>query len=257
MKLKYTDIIKPLSAYHIGPIRKPFTATPTASLATEVNIPYNLTIESYSRLAIQDSLYSIGSFSYCLSSMPMWVSIGRYCSIAAGVSVLGPRHPHERISSSPFTYDRKFSEIHSELDELGLFSPIPYTGNGKYGISIGNDVWIGESVTFAGSVTIGDGAIVAGNSHVVKDVAPYTIVGGNPAKFIRPRFDSESLISELLELKWWRYKFFDFHGLNLENPHEFVEQLKNMQAGGAIHEYAAPKVTRQELLKATSSTASS
>jgi virginiamycin A acetyltransferase len=72
----------------------------------------------------------------------------------------------------------------------------------KGDIHIGNDVWIGYNATIMAGVTIGDGAIIATNSTVVKDVAPYSVVGGNPAQEIRKRFPEE-VIAKLLELKWW------------------------------------------------------
>jgi virginiamycin A acetyltransferase len=72
----------------------------------------------------------------------------------------------------------------------------------KGDISIGNDVWMGYKATIMAGVTIGDGAIIATNATVVKDVPPYTIVGGNPAREIRRRFD-EATIASLLELRWW------------------------------------------------------
>lgn len=245
---KYAAIptITALAQHKIGIWRKPATATPTAVPSKEIIIPFNFAIEPHCRLAVHDNLYSAGSFTYCMSSMPVSVSIGRYCSIATGVRVLGPRHPHERISSSPFTYDRKFFEIHSELDGEETFSPTPYKGTGKYGITIGNDVWIGEGVTIAGSVKIGDGAVVAGNSHIVKDVEPYTIVGGNPAKFIKMRFESESLLDELKEIQWWKYKFLDFGGFDLENPEIFVSQLKQKVSEGSIIEYSPKKIRLQD-----------
>ena len=71
-------------------------------------------------------------------------------------------------------------------------------------VDIGNDVWIGEHVTIMSGVTIGDGAVIATNSHVVKNVAPYSIVGGNPAKLIKYRFTEEQ-IQKLLEIKWWNW----------------------------------------------------
>ena len=67
---------------------------------------------------------------------------------------------------------------------------------------IGNDVWIADNVTIMSGVHIGDGAVIANNSHVCKDVAPYTIVGGNPAKLIKKRFKEEQ-IEKLMEIKWW------------------------------------------------------
>jgi virginiamycin A acetyltransferase len=72
----------------------------------------------------------------------------------------------------------------------------------KGDIVIGNDVWIGYNATIGAGVTIGDGAIIATNATVVKDVAPYTIVGGNPARAIKRRFP-EQTIEQLLELRWW------------------------------------------------------
>ena len=77
----------------------------------------------------------------------------------------------------------------------------PQKGN----INIGNDVWIGYNATIMAGVTIGDGAIIATNSTVVKDVEPYSIVGGNPANLIRKRF-AEGKIEQLLKLKWWDWE---------------------------------------------------
>jgi len=82
---------------------------------------------------------------------------------------------------------------------------VRYTGTKiprKKDISIGNDVWIGDHVTIMGGITIGDGAIIANNSHVVKNVEPYSIVGGNPARLIKYRFTEEQ-INKLLTIRWW------------------------------------------------------
>ena len=74
----------------------------------------------------------------------------------------------------------------------------------KGDVIIGNDVWIADNVTIMSGVTIGDGSVIACNSHVVKDVEPYTLVGGNPAKFIKYRFTKEQ-IEKLLQIKWWEW----------------------------------------------------
>lgn len=71
-------------------------------------------------------------------------------------------------------------------------------------ITIGNDVWIGSGATIMSGVTVGDGAVIGANSHVVKDVEPYTIVAGNPARMIKQRFESE-IIELLLEWRWWEF----------------------------------------------------
>ncbi|MFK7810812.1 MAG: CatB-related O-acetyltransferase [Saprospiraceae bacterium] len=122
------------------------------------------------------------------------LTIGKFCMIASGVTFImnGANHLTEAISAYPFSI---FGEGWSDAMEGKSF---PNKGD----TTIGNDVWIGYNATIMAGVTIGDGAIIASNSTVTKDVAPYTIVGGNPAKLIRQRF-SETEITRLLELRWW------------------------------------------------------
>lgn len=120
--------------------------------------------------------------------------IGKFCMIASGVSFImnGANHLTQSISSYPFAI---FGGAWSDAME-GKSYPV------KGDTVIGNDVWIGHNATIMPGVKIGDGAIIASNATVVRDVDPYTIVGGNPAKEIRKRFSSEE-IEHLLNLKWW------------------------------------------------------
>lgn len=120
--------------------------------------------------------------------------IGKFCMIASGVSFImnGGNHLTEAISSYPFSV---FGNGWEHAMEGKSF---PNKGN----VTVGNDVWIGHNATIMAGVTIGDGAIIATNSTVVSDVAPYSIVGGNPAKEIKKRFP-EATIKRLLDLKWW------------------------------------------------------
>jgi virginiamycin A acetyltransferase len=123
--------------------------------------------------------------------------IGRFCAIATGVKFImnGANHKLDGISTYPFPIfgEGWESEMHQLLD-------LPSRGD----TVVGNDVWIGyESVIMPG-VTIGDGAIIAAKSVVVKDVPAYAIVGGNPAQVIRQRF-SEAEIVKLLEISWWNW----------------------------------------------------
>ncbi|OMP30055.1 CatB-related O-acetyltransferase [Mangrovimonas sp. DI 80] len=122
--------------------------------------------------------------------------IGKFCMIASGVSFImnGANHLTNSISSYPFAI---FGNGWEKAMEGKTY---PYKGD----VIIGNDVWIGHNATIMAGVTIGDGAIIGTNSTVVKDVAPYSIVGGNPAKEIRKRFD-ENTIKKLLELQWWHW----------------------------------------------------
>jgi acetyltransferase-like isoleucine patch superfamily enzyme len=117
--------------------------------------------------------------------------IGKYCSIADEVHIfLGGNHDISRITTYPFG-------VGAEL--IGPRSGHPLS-NGN--IVIGNDVWIGSHASIMSGVHIGDGAVIAAFSHVVKSVQPYEVVGGNPARHIKYRF-TERQIEELLEIKWW------------------------------------------------------
>jgi virginiamycin A acetyltransferase len=120
--------------------------------------------------------------------------IGKFCMIASDVKFImnGANHLTESISSYPFAIFGNGWE--HAMD--GKHYP------NKGDVNIANDVWLGYNATIMAGVSIGDGAIIATNSTVVKDVAPYSIVGGNPAKEIKKRF-SESDINTLLKLKWW------------------------------------------------------
>ena len=120
--------------------------------------------------------------------------IGKFCMIASGVKFImnGANHLTDSLSTYPFAIFAKGWEKAME----GKAYP------NKGDIILGNDVWIGHNATIMAGVKIGDGAIIATNSTVVKDVEPYSIVGGNPAKEIKKRFPDKT-IDKLLKLKWW------------------------------------------------------
>lgn len=120
--------------------------------------------------------------------------VGKFCCIGRNLEVyLGGNHRTDWVTTYPF--GSLYQDVFNKFNGLGH----PST---KGNVMIGNDVWIADNVTIMSGVTIGDGAVVANNSHVVKDVEPYTVVGGNPAKWIKYRFTKEQ-IKQLLEIKWW------------------------------------------------------
>jgi acetyltransferase-like isoleucine patch superfamily enzyme len=124
------------------------------------------------------------------------LTIGNFCSIAGNVNVyLGGNHNTDWVTTYPFGH--RLQDIFNNSNGYGH----PTT---KGDVIIGNDVWIGNNVTIMSGVTIGDGAVIAMNSHVVKNVEPYSIIGGNPAKLIKYRFTREQ-IEKLLEIKWWNW----------------------------------------------------
>lgn len=134
---------------------------------------------------------------YLVESLDDKLIIGKFCQIATGARFLmnTANHYMDGISTYPFKALGFTSEKASNIPSTEIW---PNKGN----TVIGNDVWIGNSATFMPAVKIGDGAIIATNSVVTKNVEPYSIVGGNPAKLIRKRFDEEK-INFLLELAWW------------------------------------------------------
>lgn len=126
------------------------------------------------------------------------LQIGKFCSIACGAKFLFNSANHTLSSLSTYPFPLFFEEWGLEKKD------VTKAWDNKGDIIIGNDVWIGyEAVVLAG-VTIGDGAIVGTRAVVTKDVPPYTIVGGVPAKPIKKRF-SEETISALLEIQWWNW----------------------------------------------------
>lgn len=123
--------------------------------------------------------------------------IGKFCAIARGVTFImnDANHKLDGFSSYPFYIFGNGWEVATPTpDEL------PFKGDTR----VGNDVWIGYSATIMAGVSIGDGAIVAAKSVVTKDVPPYAIVGGNPARVVRLRF-SDATIARLLEIAWWHW----------------------------------------------------
>jgi len=124
--------------------------------------------------------------------------VGKYCSIGHGCKFyLGGNHRHDWITTYPFQVHRIHKSTFKSISEHIEGYP---QSNGD--IEVGNDVWFGENVTVMSGIKIGDGAVIGTNSTVVKDVEPYSITGGHPAKHIKYRF-SEDIIKKLLEIKWW------------------------------------------------------
>lgn len=135
------------------------------------------------------------------------IKIGKFCSIARGTLFQENLHDYEKITAY-FIRQRVFNE------------EFPIDSYSKGEIVVGNDVWIGAQCMILSGVKIGDGAVIAANSVVTKDVPPYAIVGGSPAKIIKKRF-SDEIISELLALEWWNW---DIEKIRRNKP-LFTDQL--------------------------------
>lgn len=135
-----------------------------------------------------------GRYSYCGHDCTIInAEIGSFCSIASGVIIGGAEHPTNFLSTSPFLISHKncFKRKFSNFDY-----------SSKNITKIGSDVWIGSNALIKAGVNIGTGAIIGMGAVVTKDIPPYAIVGGNPARIIRFRFQDEQ-ISKLLHTEWW------------------------------------------------------
>ncbi len=130
--------------------------------------------------------------------------IGKFCQIAAGVEFImnGANHQRNTVTTFPFYTLQGWKQEPPRPEDLGL----------KGDTIIGNDVWIGQNVTFLPGVKVGDGAIIGANSVVRENVEPYTVVIGNPAEVLRKRFDDE-LIGLLEQFKWWNKSIAEINDL--------------------------------------------
>lgn len=123
-----------------------------------------------------------------------YVEIGKFTSISLGCTILLNHGDHEYEHGALGVFPSSIFRQSKRRKQN------PSNGN----VIIGNDVWIGTNVTIMSGVTIGHGSVIAANSHVIKSVEPYTVYGGNPAKFIKLRFD-QSIVDKFLEIQWWNY----------------------------------------------------
>ena len=165
------------------------------------------------RALIRKGIVSIGEYTYGYVKVNYWgenyrLSIGKFCSIAEGVEIfLGGNHRVDWLSTYPFPSRTSY------FPEAKNIKGHPST---KGNVVIGNDVWLGKDSMIMSGVTIGDGAVIGARSVITSDVEPYSIVAGNPGRFIRKRFNIE-VVQDLLRIRWWDWP--------IEKIHENVPNL--------------------------------
>jgi len=156
----------------------------------------------------------VGDYSYLGSGCMVGdAKIGKFCAIAAQVRIGAPNHPMERPSQHRFTYCPEYYDASATRDRAF------FRQRRAARAVIGNDVWIGHAVIVLPGVTVGDGAVLAAGAVVTRDVAPYTVVGGVPARQIRERFD-RAIAAQLSRIAWWDWP-----------PDTIFERLGEFQSG--------------------------
>ncbi|MES5101149.1 CatB-related O-acetyltransferase [Agrobacterium sp. BA1120] len=146
----------------------------------------------YNTFEIRVGKYSYGYEQFCFKGSTL-NQIGSFCSIAVNVGISAGEHPLDRVSTSPAFY---LSDFRLTSENAADFAQL------QKKVTIGHDVWIGRDVTILGGIKIGTGAVVGAGAVVTKDIPPYAIVAGVPARIMRFRFD-ESVQQHLLDSQWW------------------------------------------------------
>ncbi|ODN70617.1 DapH/DapD/GlmU-related protein [Methylobrevis pamukkalensis] len=185
------------------------------------------TLGRYVEIAAQArvSEVELGDYSYVMENSSIWcAAIGKFANIAAAVRINAPNHPTWRATLHHFTY-RAGDYFEGAADEDGFFE-----WRRSHKVTIGHDVWIGHGATVLPGVRVGNGAVIGAGAVVSKDVAPYTIFGGVPARLIRDRF--EPGVGERMDrLAWWDW------------PHDrlfaALEDFRGLSAAAFLDRYGA------------------
>jgi acetyltransferase-like isoleucine patch superfamily enzyme len=244
--------------------RKVFFASEQSLTGGEIiRFEDGVALEPYILYPGTGSLWSMGSFSYSWSSWDrpksLWnrqVSFGRYCSIATGCFMLGDRHPIEWATSSVVAYSvrtihQKYSQWVSAMGDDFDWDHYDVTSAPKPGrdidINVGHDVWFGDDVRLAHRVSVGTGAVVAAGAIVTRDVEPYMIVGGVPARVIRPRF-SEKLIERFLASKWWEFSPDLWKSCDIRDPEKFLDDVEKVRSEKFLAPFSPETTTFRHIL---------
>ena len=185
-------------------------------------------VEPYAEFQVGPRLFTMGSFSFSRTSLPMGVKVGRYCTIANNVALMSYGHPTDGVTFANIDYKTGHACYNMAVADSGK-GPLPQRKWDNLPVpklEIGDSVWIGEKALLGRNIKIGTGALIASRAVVTKDVPPYTMVAGNPAvpkgKFDGLRHPPE-LVERLLESEWWRYNFTDFHEFYHHDPEKFLD----------------------------------
>lgn len=196
-------------------------------------------VEPFAKFCAGSPIGTMGAWSYSNSPLPHGLAIGRYTSIGEQLRIFGARHFPAWVSTSPYIYQSNYVTTDMPLDKISRNS---------HAVTIGSDVWIGSHVALKERLHIGDGAIIATGSVVTKDVPPYAVVGGNPARILKYRFP-EPIMEKMLALRWWRFALPDLRGLSMDKPETFLALLEKKIDAQTLTPFMPPVLTADELLQ--------
>lgn len=215
-------------------------------------------LEANSRIEAPTSLLStvtpgafldIGAFCNLSGGTINNVRFGRYCSVASGVLIGAHEHPTDWLTTSRTAYYPQVNgwddlmagpaaaSIHARKRPFTASCPIT---------TIGADVWIGQGAFIKSGITIGPGAIIGARALVIRDVPPYAIVVGTPAKVARLRFP-EATVARLLALEWWRYSIYDLFDAPFDTIDRALDVIEEKQAAGALQPFIGQIITTADL----------
>jgi acetyltransferase-like isoleucine patch superfamily enzyme len=180
----------------------------------------------------------MGAFSYAVSGYYFGAKIGRYTSIGEAVQVGRGSHPVSWGSTSPLFYQRHQFVLDQTRPEAEAFTFVP-PNHAAQTTTIGHDVYIGHAAFISQGVTIGDGAVVGAYAVVTRDVPPYAVVVGNPARIVKLRFPTKT-IARMQALAWWRYAFWDLPSAPVSDPEAFLDHVEAAIQRGAEPYAPAP-----------------
>lgn len=192
----------------------------------------NCSIGAYAAVAERVMLreVTLGDFSYFeRQAEAIYTVIGKFCSIAANTRINALEHPIERLTQHKVSY-----RPNEYFRYLGLDGDFRERRRSKQ-VKIGHDVWIGHGAVIMPGVTIGNGAVVGANGVATRDVPPYTIVAGVPAKVLRPRFPEE-IAARIEALAWWDWP--------LERLHEAIPDMQKLAIGEFLEKWESGAVGR-------------
>lgn len=201
---------------------------------------------------IYGSRLEVGAFCSIAGAKFGNTTIGRYCAFGEQVAIGQHEHPTDWLTSSRISHVPNMHDWQNILarhrPERSDFKRTPFKTSNPT-TEIGNDVWIGYGAYVKAGVKIGDGAIVAARSVVVRDVPAYSIVAGVPAKVIKMRF-SDEIIELARKVRWWDYCLLDVQ-VDLSNPMVALQKIADLKASGDLEPYVGRVVTPSDLVGAT------